>query len=150
LHSAKEEVLWSTRKEKISLVALQEQKQVVGWIAALTTIDYPGRVWELHPLVVAADCRGRGIGSALVRELEEHIRQRGGRTIWLGADDENGLTTVSGIDLYPRPIEKLMAIRNLSNHPYEFYQKMGFSLVGVLPDANGAGKPDIFMAKRLL
>jgi len=26
---------------------------------------------------------------------------------------------------------------------------MGFVIVGVLPDANGFGKPDIFMAKRV-
>lgn len=40
-------------------------------------------------------------------------------------------------------------IRNLRDHPYEFYPKMGFAIVGVMPDANGIGKPDIFMAKRL-
>lgn len=34
-------------------------------------------------------------------------------------------------------------------HPYEFYQKLGYSIVGVLPDANGFEKPDIFMAKRV-
>ena len=32
---------------------------------------------------------------------------------------------------------------------YEFYQKIGFSFVGVIPDANGFGKPDIIMAKRV-
>jgi hypothetical protein len=31
----------------------------------------------------------------------------------------------------------------------EFYQKLGYVIVGVIPDANGFGKPDIFMAKRL-
>ena len=38
-------------------------------------------------------------------------------------------------------------IRNLNNHPYEFYLKVGFAIVGVIPDANGPGKPDIMMAK---
>jgi len=29
------------------------------------------------------------------------------------------------------------------------YQKCGFVIVGVVPDANGLGKPDILMAKRI-
>jgi len=43
---------------------------------------------------------------------------------------------------------KARRIRNLHGHPYEFYEKLGYTVVGVLPDANGPGKPDIFMAKR--
>ncbi|MQC25305.1 MAG: N-acetyltransferase, partial [Chloroflexi bacterium] len=34
-------------------------------------------------------------------------------------------------------------------HPFEFYQRCGFVLVGMLPDANGPGRPDIYMAKRV-
>ena len=44
---------------------------------------------------------------------------------------------------------KIGGIQNYSGHPYEFYQKCGYQIVGVLPDVNGPGKPDIFMAKRL-
>ena len=69
--------------------------------------------------------------------------------IFLGADDENFRTTVSGIDLYPNVLEKLQQIENPGGHPYEFYQKVGFSIVGILPDANGLGKPDIILAKRV-
>jgi hypothetical protein len=32
-------------------------------------------------------------------------------------------------------------------HPFEFYRKVGFVIVGLLPDANGYGKPDIFARK---
>jgi aminoglycoside 6'-N-acetyltransferase I len=147
--AARREVRRAARKKKILLVALKADGEVAGWIGAQPVEDYAGGVWELHPLVVDEACRGRGIGSALVSELERRILLRGGRTLWLGTDDENGRTSVSNVELYPRPLRRLSAIRNPGRHPYEFYLKAGFALVGILPDANGPGKPDIFMAKRL-
>jgi aminoglycoside 6'-N-acetyltransferase I len=46
-------------------------------------------------------------------------------------------------------LDKLAHIRNIKGHPFAFYLKMGFVLAGVVPDANGRGKPDILMAKRI-
>jgi aminoglycoside 6'-N-acetyltransferase I len=63
--------------------------------------------------------------------------------------DENGPTSLGGVDLYPDPLAAAVRIRNIAQHPFEFCQKLGFRIVGVLPDANGFGKPDIFMAKRV-
>ena len=77
------------------------------------------------------------------------MRARGALTLWLGTDDEDGSTSLSGVDVYPDPLEHLTRIQNLREHPYTFYLKMGFVLVGVMPDANGWGKPDIYMAKRV-
>ena len=77
------------------------------------------------------------------------MKERGGMTIWLGTDDEDNMTTVAGIDLYPNVLEHLLEIKNIKGHPYEFYQKMGFVIVGILPDASGPGRPDIYMAKRV-
>jgi hypothetical protein len=34
-------------------------------------------------------------------------------------------------------------------HPLAFYRALGYTLVGVVPDANGPGKPDLLLAKRV-
>ena len=145
--SALEEVHASFGTGHISRIALDEKGEVLGWIGGMS--QYDGNVWELHPLVVRADCRGQGIGRMLVADLEIQVQAQGGLTLWLGTDDEDDGTTLSNVDLYPNVWEHIADIRNLKGHPYEFYQKLGFVIVGVLPDANGLGKPDIFMAKRL-
>ncbi len=71
------------------------------------------------------------------------------RIVDLGTDDEKGLTNLYGVDLYPDVLANLANILNQKGHPFEFYEKMGFVVVGVMPDANDFGKPDIFMAKRI-
>jgi aminoglycoside 6'-N-acetyltransferase I len=43
----------------------------------------------------------------------------------------------------------LIKLKNLHARHYEFYQKLGLVIVGVMPDANGLGKPDIYMAKQV-
>ncbi|CAN5386981.1 aminoglycoside N-acetyltransferase AAC(6')-Ii [soil metagenome] len=147
IEEAHEEVAESFSPGQISKVALNVAGDVIGWIGGKPQY---ARVWELHPLVVRSDCQRQGIGRALVTELENAVKQRGGLTITLGSDDENALTSLSGIDLYPNVLEKLANIKNLRAHPYEFYQKIGFSIIGVIPDANGFGKPDILLAKRVV
>ena len=59
------------------------------------------------------------------------------------------MTSLSQVDLYKNTWEHITNIRNLKGHPFEFYQKMGFTIIGVIPDANGWNKPDIMMAKRV-
>ncbi|MFO7583135.1 MAG: GNAT family N-acetyltransferase [Anaerolineales bacterium] len=145
LDSAREEVSEALESGKIARAALDEAGTLLGWIGAIPQYDTFG--WELHPLVVAPSSQGRGVGRALVADLEAQVRARGGTTIYLGSDDEDNMTSLSGIDLYPNVWEHIARIRNLKGHPYEFYQKQGYVITGVIPDANGPGKPDILMAK---
>jgi aminoglycoside 6'-N-acetyltransferase I len=137
----------SLQQECISRVAVEASGRTAGWIGGRSM--YQGRVWELHPLVVRRDCRGQGMGRAMVNDFEEQVRLRGGSTIYLGTDDENNRTSLGGVDLYLDPLGAAARIQTLGRHPFEFYRKVGFVIVGVLPDANGFGKPDIFMAKRV-
>ena len=147
LDAALREVHESFAEDRLSRVALDDHGAVLGWVGGIR--QYDGNVWELHPIVVSPRYRRQGIGRALVADLEDRVRERGGLTLWLGTDDQNDQTTVSGVDLYPDVLGHLSRIRNLRGHPYEFYLKLGFTIVGVMPDANGPGRPDIFMAKRV-
>ena len=132
--------------DRVSRVAIDDDSgEAVGWIGGIR--HYSGHTWELHPLVVRPDRQRNGIGRELVKDLEQQVVARGGRTIYLGADDETNQTSLAGIDLYPDVWTHVQNIRNLRGHQYEFYQKLGYVIVGVIPDANGFGKPDIFMAK---
>lgn len=101
------------------------------------------------PLAANPGHREKGIGRALVQDLETLVYEHGGVTLYFGTDDTANMTSLGGVDLYPHVLEHITNIKNLCRHPFEFYQKLGFSIVGVIPDANGFGKPDIFMAKRL-
>lgn len=129
-------------------VALSDDStRVLGWIGGLP--EYDGNVWELHPLVVDEAYRQQGIGQALVAAFEAEVKTRGGLSIRVGSDDEDDMTSLANTDLYHNLWEKIAAIENFKGHPYEFYQKCGYSIIGVMPDANGRGKPDIILGKRV-
>ncbi|MEX1185888.1 MAG: GNAT family N-acetyltransferase [Gemmatimonadaceae bacterium] len=121
---------------------------VLGWIGGLP--EYHGRVWELHPLVVRSDRRRHGIGRALVASFEQEAARRGALTATLGTDDDSGMTSLAHIRLYddlPRHIAGLLDLGR--SHPFLFYRRLGYVVTGVMPDANGRGKPDIYMSKVL-
>ena len=141
------EVQEMLQADRICRAAVDEQGKLLGIIGGIP--GYDGNVWELHPLAVQPSLQGQGIGRALVRDLEEQIRIKGGLTITLGTDDEDQMTSLSNVDLYENLWEKVRDIRNLKNHPFTFYQKIGYAITGVVPDANGRGKPDILMSKRV-
>ena len=121
---------------------------VLGWVGGLP--EYSNRVWELHPLVVRREWRHRGIGRKLVAAFETEAAVRGALTVTLGTDDDSEMTTLSGVDLYIDLPQKLAELKDLGRcHPFLFYQKLGFIVTGVMPDANGPGRPDIYMSKRI-
>jgi aminoglycoside 6'-N-acetyltransferase I len=142
-----EEIQEMLENERICRVAVDEQGNLLGIIGGIP--GYDGLVWELHPLAVQPLRQGQGIGRALVEDFEEQVRLKGGLTMTLGTDDEDEMTSLANVDLYENLWEKIRDVRNLKNHPFEFYQKLGYIITGLVPDANGPGKPDILMAKRV-
>jgi len=133
--------------ERICRAAIDADENLLGIIGGIS--QYDGLVWELHPLAIQPKLQGQGIGKMLITDFEEQVRSRGGLTITLGSDDEDNMTSLSNVDLYENLWDKIKNIRNLKHHPFEFYQKMGFVITGVVPHANGIGKPDIIMSKNI-
>ena len=147
MEDALEEVYECLNNNRILRIAVDDNDLVLGWVGGIS--QYDGNVWELHPLVVRREYRKKGIGRKLVSDLEDRVREKGGITIQLGSDDENDMTSLSGVDLYDNLWDHIKNIKNFKNHPYEFYQKLGYKIIGVMPDANGFGKPDIYLGKRV-
>ena len=131
--------------ERLALAAV-DGGRVQGWIGAIRVYDFG---WELHPLVVAPEHQRRGIGTFLLGALEARAREDGILTLYAGSDDPFGGTTAYGRDLFPAIAETIRSLDVIGDHPIGFYRKAGFAVVGVLPEVNGPGKPDILLAKRL-
>jgi aminoglycoside 6'-N-acetyltransferase I len=121
---------------------------VLGWVGGLP--EYHGRVWELHPIVVGREHRHHGIGRALVAAFEQEAAGRGALTATLGTDDDSGMTSLADVNLYSDVPRHIAGLKDGGrSHPFLFYKKLGYVVTGVMPDANGRGRPDIYMSKRL-
>ena len=144
---AQQEVMESFSDDRISRIAVGDDDAVLGWIGAIR--EYDGLVWQLHPIVVDEAQRRHGVGRALVLDLETILTARGGLTLWAGSDDLAGETSLGGIDLHSALPAAFSEVRSWGRHPLPFYRRLGFHVIGVMPDANGLGRPDIFLGKRL-
>ena len=136
----------SLPQERISRIAVDENSKVLAWTIGDGVYDV---TWELELLVVRRDSKLKRIGRKMLIDFENEVKKRKGTSVFIGSDDENNRTSLGGIELYPDPLEHLAKLRNLGGHPYEFYLKCGYTITGVIPHANGFGKPDIWMTKRL-
>ena len=132
--------------DRFALAALDGDR-VLGWIGGVKGYSHS---LELHPLVVDPPRHRQGVGRTLVAALEARAKAQAYLAIHLGADDEVGGTSLFGAELFPDPLAKLAAITPTERgHPFFFYRRLGYEPVGLIPDANGIGKPDILMSKRL-
>ena len=148
LQDAYEEINEALEPEKTCRVLLNGDEPI-GWIAAGPTW---GRVWEIHPLLIDPYFQGQGHGRRLVEDIERFAIKAGALTMELSTSDATQATTLSGVDLYEDPLGELMRIdvvdRN-AGHAFEFWLRVGYTVVGVLPDAEELGIPSIHLAKRL-
>ena len=120
---------------------------MVGWLGIRPMYD---NTWEIHPLVVNPIFQKNGFGKKLMLEIEAKAKEQGIIGLVLGTDDEYEGTSLSKVDINESNIfSEITNIRNLKNHPFEFYKKCGYMIVGIIPNANGRRKPDIWMWKSL-
>ena len=117
---------------------------LVGWIGA--TPSYNGNVWEIQLLGVTPEWQRIGIATALVRILISAVGHVGCHTVCVWCDDETNSTSIGGCNLFPRPLDALARLESGPRHAGGFYEHIGFVRCGILPDANGPGKPDILYA----
>ncbi|EDO2996046.1 TPA: AAC(6')-Ia family aminoglycoside 6'-N-acetyltransferase AacA56 [Pseudomonas aeruginosa] len=147
INSATEEVKECIEDKNICIGVLVEDK-LVGWIGLRPMYE---NTWELHPMVVLSKWQGKGLGKILIFELEKRAKEQGINGIVLGTDDETFRTSLSMKELDKNDLfEEIKNIKNINHHPYEFYQKCGYKIIGVIPDANGKNKPDIWMWKKIM
>ena len=133
-------------RDKLARVVLDEHEQPVAWIAAAHAW---GRLWEIHPMIVARAHQRRGFGRLLVREIEAAAAADGALTLTLSTSDMTGATSLSSVDLFDAPARRLVELAVVKPHPVSFWIRLGFVVVGVTPDAEGPGMPSISLAKRL-
>jgi len=136
-----------TDPDRAAFAAVDADGRVLGWVGRIAG-GY-AYAWELHPLCVDPVAQRQGVGAALTAELEARARAAGMLTLYLGTDDEFDGTNLFGQELFPNVAASIASIAETNGHPFAFYRKQGYEVVGLLPHANGFGRPDILMAKRL-
>ncbi len=146
LERARATVLDATDAGHIARVLQGEDGVPLGWVAAEHTYS---AVWEIHPLLVGVEHHGRGYGTRLVADIESRIEARGGAVAFVSTSDETESTSLSNVDLYRDPAGALAALDVQPGHALGFWRRVGYTVVGMIPDAEGPGMPSIHLCKRL-
>jgi GNAT superfamily N-acetyltransferase len=90
------------KEDKHRFLIVEEEEEAVGF-ASWAPLDEPG-VFKLHKLYVLTGRQGKGRGRAILHFIFDDVRARGGKTLRLNV--------------------------NRYNKARQFYEKMGFSVVG--------------------
>jgi aminoglycoside 6'-N-acetyltransferase I len=132
-------------KDKNICIGIKVEKKLIGWVGLRPMYE---KTWELHPMVIKKEFQKKGYGNILINELEKTAATNGIIGIVAGSDDETNSTSLSDKTITGENIfEEIKNIKNYKNHPYEFYEKCGYKIIGIIPNANGPQKPDIWLWK---
>jgi len=126
-------------------IGIKQENQLIGWVGLRPMYE---KTWELHPMVIKKEFQEKKYGRKLLNELEKVASQKGIIGIVAGSDDETNSTSLSEKEINGENIfDEIRNIKNYKNHPFEFYIKCGYSIIGIIPNANGKNKPDIWLWK---
>ena len=141
---ARKQVIAATSKGRLGRVVMEHGKPA-GWIGLIKG----KRVWEIHPIAIAIEHQYKGFGHLLVEDVAQLAKAGGALTLFAGTSDEVGTTNLYGADLYADPAQSISNIQATGRNPFKFWQNVGFTVVGLMPDAEGIGKPAIQLARQL-
>ena len=134
--------------EDLSLVARDGDGAPIGWLRAE---HFAGQASAEIKLVAVHPARGRqGVGRTLVMAAEERMRAAGCVTMLTTVGDTRGRTNLYGLDVTEDAPHLLASFRCHIDHPAGFFLRVGYRLVGILPDAYGPGKHDFTLARRII
>ena len=98
LEDARAQVATFVEHEDRAALAALDGEAVVGWIGRVRTYSH---AFELHPIAVDPEHQRRGVGRALLAALETLVASEGALTLYLGADDDFGGTSLFSADPTP-------------------------------------------------
>jgi aminoglycoside 6'-N-acetyltransferase I len=144
LEQARKQVIGADSAGRLGRVFLIDG-QPAGWIGVIKR----RHLWEIHPIAVALEHQYNGCGHRLVEDVAAIAKRAGVLTLLAGTSDEVGTTNLFAADLYADPATSIRNIHAIGRSPYRFWENAGFTVVGLIPDAEGRGKPAIQLARRL-
>jgi aminoglycoside 6'-N-acetyltransferase I len=145
IDAAREEVTESLEAGRHSRALVDTAQEPVGWVGVIPHSG--GRVWEIHPIAVRTADQTKGYGRLLVKHVERLAQSHGVLILFAGTSDETGATSLSRINLFENPLSAMANISCDGPHAYKFWLRVGFRLIGVMPDEEGVGRPGIHFAK---
>ncbi len=131
-------------------IGIKIGSELAGWVCLRPEYEKIKNeaTWELHPFVISPKFKRKGYGKMLMEEVEKAAQENNIIGIILSSGDEANKTSLSDKEITGENIiEEIKNIKNYKNHPYEFYQKCGYSIIGIIPNAYGIRKTDIWLWK---
>jgi aminoglycoside 6'-N-acetyltransferase I len=126
-------------------IGIKLENELIGWVGIRQMYEI---TWELHPMVIKKEYQGKGYGKKLLKQIEKTANENGIIGLVAGSDDETNRTSLSEKEITGENIfDEIKSIKNNKKHPFEFYTKCGYSIIGIIPNANGQNKPDILLWK---